>query len=414
LDVVGVEDGTGSVNVTIDGTTSTFSSVINSSQHTIKIVSGLPYGTHTVKIERGASSSLSPSQFVIYGPKKPSIPANTVELADYNIMADFVANATAGINNIATGTLRKQISQRESTIIGAGWVFTPLNATSYSNGWQINTPTNGQYFEYTFFGTGFEFRGQSNTAFSATNTVQLQNLSTGGSLSNLTVANFATATFSTYGGFSYASPPTLSQAASNTFGSGFRCSGLPLALYKIRIANGTSTAMVIETFDVITPIHSAKSNLYADIQNTLTVGSNAISDNRQTSPLKEVLSSQKAWSQAVGISTSATTTTAGNIPIPDMSLTIKTNGGPVEISYGFSGANNTLGALSSVVIFCNGVAVSSPKFFQQFVANYAFSVSDSIVIPLSAGVHKIELCWFRDAGTLSVNDVRRNVTAREL
>ena len=79
--------------VTIDGasagniTTATSGAILNA-----KICSGLPYGTHIVKVLRSAAvnGSMLFSSFKVYQPKKPTLPAGAIELADYNLMADYV------------------------------------------------------------------------------------------------------------------------------------------------------------------------------------------------------------------------------------------------------------------------------------------------------------------------------------
>ena len=51
----------------------------------MKIVSGLPYGTHTVKIMRTVASALHIyfTDFIVYGPKKPSIPNGATQIGEY-------------------------------------------------------------------------------------------------------------------------------------------------------------------------------------------------------------------------------------------------------------------------------------------------------------------------------------------
>ena len=76
------------------------------------IVSGLPYGTHTAKFRRVTAAIVRGfKDFTIYGPKKPALPDGAIEIANYNIMADFVANTTPGDGTISTGTIRKDFSR---------------------------------------------------------------------------------------------------------------------------------------------------------------------------------------------------------------------------------------------------------------------------------------------------------------
>lgn len=159
-------------------------------QKIIKVVSGLPYGTHTFTIRRNtlASGSLSVNKFIVYGPKKPSIPSGAVELADYNVMADFILNNTAGLDTVATGILRK--SSTREFIYSGSW-SPAIDPTIYITGWQLNSSTSGGYAEYTFFGTGFDMRARCNLD---TNSITVTLNGT-----NATAANFPTATFNAYG-----------------------------------------------------------------------------------------------------------------------------------------------------------------------------------------------------------------------
>ena len=88
----------------------------------LSIVSGLPYGTHTVKFVNSApDNSLGFEEFIIYGPKKPEIPANSTELGSYNLMADYVANTGGtgpGSTPVSQGALTKY-STREYLYSGS-------------------------------------------------------------------------------------------------------------------------------------------------------------------------------------------------------------------------------------------------------------------------------------------------------
>ena len=79
----------------------------------------LPYGTHILKVLRDSTHKVyldgveissgtlySPMEITFHQPKMPPIPENAVVLADYMLMADFVPNATAGIQYISKGVRR--------------------------------------------------------------------------------------------------------------------------------------------------------------------------------------------------------------------------------------------------------------------------------------------------------------------
>jgi hypothetical protein len=420
LDILRLDDGNTTVDshtVTVDGSSiGTITGTASTNPRIQKIVSGLPYGSHVVRIARTATAAfgVGARQLIVYQPKKPALPSGTVELADYNVMANYVANSTAGLDNIATGVLRK-FFQREATYVGT-FVAQTIDPTLFVGGWRFDTTTNGSYYEYTFFGTGFEARGRASTGWSATNTVSLQALSTGGSLQTLNSTNFPGLTTSSYGGWTYTySSGNLAVGGSNTVGSGMAVSGLPLGLYKVRFAEGTTNSFGVEALDIITPIHSHKSNLYGDVQNTLPIGSQSISDNRKTTPVKDVLPAQKAWAQAVGVVSAPTTTSTSPVPFTDMSLTLKTNGGPIEVQFQANVSNGTVNGSVFLQIYVDGVAYGIPGQLQaQVNGGYNNIVSTSAIIPVAPGTHKIDGYWWIATGNGATNTTQRIIKAREI
>jgi hypothetical protein len=406
----------------IDGVTLgslTTTSVANKRYYT-KVVSGLPYGTHTFKLLRNAASTgsaFNPLEFIVYQPKKPSIPTGAIELADYNIMADFVANTTSGLDTIATGVLRKYANREFTYVNGSGgstdWSGSAVNVEGSIGGRVFSTNRANAYVEYTFFGTGFDYRFQSNTSLSTSVQFSAQSLSTGGSLLALNTTNFPSIVTSVHGGVSYnASTGVANLNASGTNGSGIRVSGLPLAVYKLRILTNNAQDLPNEAIDFITPIHSHKANLYGDLQSTLPVGSNALSDNRQSSPLKNSHKPRLAWAQAVGVTGSPTTTSTAYVPMPDMSVQIKTSGGPVEIIGTVVGHEGDNGF--AMAIYVDGKEVQKLEASPTTIAQHRAITK---IVPLAAGTHKVDLYW-RDASgggnAASLVSTYRVLTVKEL
>jgi hypothetical protein len=266
LDVIISGDSVRTDTILVDGTS--IGTVISSTNkiETKKIVSGLPYGTHVVKFTSNAGSAgIGYSNFIVYGPKKPSVPSGAVELADYNIMADFVANSTADINKIATGVLRKHVTTREGVYIGATGVSGPNPNASVNRigGWFIDLNLTTAKFQYTFFGTGFDFRCQS----LGTNVAVLK-----------VDGAFPTAT--AYGTHTYNG--TNGQITGvGAEGAGVYVTGLTLGTHTITIDITTASDFLISAVDIITPIHTQKNNGPYILQNTLPVGSNYINDSRK-------------------------------------------------------------------------------------------------------------------------------------
>ncbi len=381
-----------------------------------KIVSGLPYGSHVVKLTRnsGANSPVF-RDFIVYQPKTPTLPTGAKAIGAYNILANFVANATANVNNISTGTVRKGHDREIVYVNGTGgstdWAFGGISPTTDINGRNLNTNRQNAFFEYVFFGTGFDLRWTGSSSASANIQVSLQDLSNNGSLVNMTTANFPTMANSVYGtGIAFNSGTgildQLDAAPSN--GNGFITQSLPLGLYKVRFLNNTASAFIlVNTLDIITPIHSYKQNLYADLQNTLPVGNQGIEDPRKISSLEQI-TAQKAWSQALGITSSPSTTSTIYVPIPDMSVTHFNRSGRIKIAYHV--ALNTGTGDCQVVAFVNGFQVGKATYQ---IASSNTTVADMITVPVSPGFNKIDLYWLTGSGTVAGITTMRSLFVEE-
>ena len=210
-----------------------------------KIVSGLPYGTHTVKFYRNIPNvwSLKISDFIIYQPKKPSIPVGVFELADYCVLANYSNTNTLTAHRVPVGVIRK-MSVREFLPFGT-WTAS-VNAMTPS-GAAINSSTVGSYIEYKFWGTGFNYRFGNNAG------AQSFTVSVNGSanLSSLTTSSFVvlglsfTASTGTMSG-----APTLTSAENN-----LSVTGLTLGFHTMRIAWISGAVTGPNCIDIITPIY---------------------------------------------------------------------------------------------------------------------------------------------------------------
>ena len=90
-----------------------------------------------------------------------TLPAGAIALGEYNIMADFVPNTVNGLETMSTGVLRKD-KAREMTYIGC-WALSVTNPGCKIGGSCAVTCCACDQFEYTFFGTGFDFRFSSSS-----------------------------------------------------------------------------------------------------------------------------------------------------------------------------------------------------------------------------------------------------------
>ena len=240
----------------------------------IPVVSGLPYGTHFVKVTRSAGSqAIGINSFIVYEPKTPELSNDETLLATYNIMADYVPNSIAGVNRIAQGVLRKH-SFREFNM-NSGW-----NGPSISDGFMEGNTwydiNNTGSYEYTFFGTACEVRAYTSSDRRNACPVLLDGVA-------LTSANYPSVTITTYGGMSYNSTNgTLSMnSGSVTPGSGLRIEGLPLGIHTIKVSSGgTGSYFTAEAIDVVTPIYSHNYTGPTATQAEIHVGSCALRDER--------------------------------------------------------------------------------------------------------------------------------------
>jgi hypothetical protein len=102
------------------------------------------------------------------------------------------------------------------------------------------------------------------------------------------------------------------------------------------------------------------------------------------------------------------------IPLVDMSCTIKTSAGPVQISYCSTFNNSGSGSYVGCQVYVDGAAVGSSKYAMTVSAGALFTIADSLIFPVSAGIHKVDVYFTNTAGTLTINDTRRNLTVQEL
>jgi len=258
LDIVRNDGGTGSTNpnsaVLIDGINVGNISLVRSNITRIeKICSGLPYGTHTVRISNPSASGLfwpQFSDFIIYQPKKPTLPAGAIELADYNVMANYVQvlNPNPGIpGRISSGVMRKMVGSREASFNGT-WTLSLDIGFSSGNFNRTTTATN--YAEYVFYGTGVDVRlfignGANNFTFSIDGNSNLSSYTTNysGAGTGLTFTNTTGVLSGTAAGYA------------NYDAAVFSVSGLSLGKHTIRVTQNASIQLCIDTFDIITPIH---------------------------------------------------------------------------------------------------------------------------------------------------------------
>jgi hypothetical protein len=225
--------------------------------------------------------SIGLHDFIIYQPKKPSIPAGALEVADYNVMASFSFGSSIVEDTPSAGIIRKNHT-REFTFVGT-WAI--AQSILSPTGWATTTSTAASYTEYSFFGTGFVLRFGNNAG------AQSQTISVNGStnLSSFTTVLSATAGLS----FTAATGVITGSPAGSIANNQLQVSGLALGYHRVRVAWNSGAILSPYAFDIITPIHIN--------QPSLKTGSLSLKSATKYSPEKAVsnagpdLSKAKAW-----------------------------------------------------------------------------------------------------------------------
>lgn len=369
----------------------------------VKVASGLPYGTHTYTLTRLGSggADLGAYRFLVYGPSKPSIPTGAVELCDYYIMGNYSATTAAGFNTIGTGMLRKR-SEREFLYTGTGW---SAGFDTNSSGWDVQSNVNGDAVTYWFYGTGFEFRFDS--ALAGT---QIWQFTVDGSTN---LSGFTTSTVGAGVASFVAATGTLTSASSATYSNILSVSNMTLGFHKVVMTRtGGTYISFFQSLDIITPIHSQKSTQPGAYQNALTSGNQGISDSRKFSTT--TVKSLSNWVQAFGISSNPTTTSTVLVPVPDMSCIIRTTGNPIEIYYSADASSSATAVAVRVNLYVDGVAVGKIKSYDEPANLGSVPLSDSIIVPVAAGVHSVQLFWEVSSGTGTMQNDWRTLKVREI
>jgi len=217
-----------------------------------KIVSGLPYGSHTVKIMRTTNASVHIyfTDFIVYGPKKPSIPTGSTEIGEYYLMANYDASAVTGtaLNDNAQmpiGVLSK-CPVREVTYLGTGWSVQPPGAvvSTLPHGLNVQSATLTDSVSCTFFGTGIHLHLTATSTSTYNFTVTIDSVLNASGTNLVSVTNAVPA--GTY----------TSTTLNNGFPARLAFTGLTLGTHTVKITKTTGAGpMAIGAMNIITPIH---------------------------------------------------------------------------------------------------------------------------------------------------------------
>lgn len=373
----------------------------------VKIVSGLPYGTHTAKFAK-TTAAFSPSiaQFIVYGPKAPTLPTNAVAGGDYNIMADYAqVSSLTGITDRekpSTGVLRKA-SARE--FVYSGTWSASLDVASL-NGFNINTATATSYLEYTFFGTGIEPRFfVQNSAFNYT-------ISIDGS-SNLSTFTTNLVQGSTGVTFTAATGVLTTASAANAIVS-LKITGLTPGKHTIRVTYNSGNNLQFSEFDVITPIHSHKNNGAFVLQNTLSVGSQGINDSRGFG--KQISKNRGAIAKSLGITANPTIAVSTYAPIPDMLVTAKSETGFVHVEMPLTWHQTVADSTAFFTLYVDGNAIEYEEQASASTSTTTAGINTfNWKIAVGVGVHTYVAQWRTNgSGTMTATGIKRRLMISDI
>lgn len=374
-----------------------------------KVVSGLPYGTHTIKFSQ-TSANFSPSinKFIVYGPKKPILPTGAVEIADYNIMADYSAASSSTLGFISSGVLRK-MNARENTYSGTFTAFT-LD-TTYNSGWKTGSSTTTSYGELTFVGTGIEYHGflQNAEVLNYSMTVDGSALNAGTNTGSTVTSQINGST-----GVSVSAAGVVTGTVSGNGSLFVRISGLTFGKHTVRITcnAGTGTEF-FDCFDIITPIHVHKNNESFAIENTLSIGSQGINDSRKFG--NQVVATVNS-AKAVGMTANPTTASSSYIPIPDIITTSKSNTGMVRVEFPFTWHSTIPDSTSFFALYVDGVAVDYEEQASASTSSTTAGINTlQWIVPVSPGIHTYVVQWRTNgAGTMTAIGAKRRLMVMDL
>lgn len=378
-----------------------------------KVASGLEYGTHTLKVVRNSAVTYGIifNNFIVYQPKTPTIPTNAQLLGTYNILANYVAD-TSGTNlqTISKGVIRKT-DTREYLYSGT-WIASGVAPNTRRSGTEVTSNTNGSYFEYTFFGTGFDYLWAAHPNRTTNASVYIDGVL-------LTSANFPSVSVQSYGitnPYDFVNGILNQTHATPENPAGLLVTGLSLGKHTIKVVNNTTGYLMAGVIDVHTPIYSPVQAV-RNKQNTLSIGNNSIADHRKFTELDNIVKKVN-YTEAVAVDISPTTTSTVYIPIPDMLCTIHTETGEIEISFktvvtglGPAAANS---AFFSIYVDGKDVTGNAISIRSTNTIGHHGTISLNLIVPVNKGFHTIQAFWKVDSQTFRLDGTFRNLIVKEL
>ena len=228
------------------------------------LAQNLPYGTHVVRfhMHEGSSAQVAAwSEMSIFQPKKPPIPEDAVVLADYMLMADFVAQTGHGKEKLSKGTRCNWASR--DFFYNSGTAFTLEGPhTSIASGLRAYNNNNAKQIDLPTFGHGFVARFLANTDRSSNTTYKVND--------DVYDASFNASGTYTAGNRIGTTSPNAWDTSANDGTVSFDHNGngtdavefagiknLELGVNKITFDDDTTDYITFDGVEVVTPIHTS-------------------------------------------------------------------------------------------------------------------------------------------------------------
>lgn len=371
-----------------------------------RLVSGLPYGTHTIRINPNNVVTFRPEAigFVVYGPKKPTLPTGAIALGSYDIMATYVASVNATANIPAAGTIRKAVSQREAQYSGT---WSTSLSTANDSFWQTVSSTSGSFYTFEFVGTGIEISCDTNNGNAYNQTYSIDGATN--------LSGFTTSLLQTSSGLSFTNTTGVISGTSAAAGRmKLLISGLSYGYHKLKVLQNTSnTTLFSDVIDVITPFHSHKWNGPMSVNGELMVGSCAMTDMRE---FGNQLVVPNAKGTATAISNNPNTTSTSYVPANEMICKIKTKGGPVRVNYMSTVSSSGGGINAYADIYVNGQPYPLEDLgilIDVIASGNNVGLHHSAILMLPAGWHTIYIMQKTSGNTLIFSGRSRLLSVSE-
>ena len=233
-------------------------------KHIQEVCQNLPYGTHIFQMKTNANAGahwMRLNDVTFHQPKKPPVPEDACILADYMLMADFVAQTGHGLGKLSKGTRCNWASRDFFYDSGTDWalegphmaIASGLRTYNNQNEKQIDLPT---------FGHGFVSRFLANTDRSSNTTYKVND--------DVYDTNFnASGTYTAGNRIGTTSPNPWDISANDgtvTFdhnGNGTDAvefagiKNLQLGVNNLTFDDNTTDYIVFDGVEVVTPIHTS-------------------------------------------------------------------------------------------------------------------------------------------------------------